>query len=75
VKSNFFSLSVAAIIDGLIMGLFFIVNNNFSYPRVLDIFSREVSYKIAYILAASFMIHLFVKMFKNRDNLSHNLGR
>jgi hypothetical protein len=75
IKSNALSLILASVIDGSIMGIFFIVNNKFSHSRVLDIFSREVSYKIAYILAASFVIHLFVKMFKNRDSLSHNLGR
>jgi hypothetical protein len=75
IKSNALSLILSSVIDGFIMGVFFILNNKFSHSRVLDIFSREVSYKIAYILAASFMIHLFVKMFKNRDNLSHNLGR
>jgi len=72
VKSNALSLILSSVIDGSIMGIFFIVNNKFSHSRVLDIFSREVSYKIAYILAASFVIHLFVRMFKNRDDLSHN---
>jgi hypothetical protein len=75
VKSNALSLILASVIDGFIMGIFFIINNKFSHSRVLDIFSREVFCKIVYILAASFMIHLFVKMFKNRDDLSHNLGR
>ena len=73
VKSNFFSLSVAAIIDGLIMGLFFIVNNNFSYPRVLDIFSRELSYKMMYGLVASAIILTALNIFKNNKKLGCNL--
>ena len=73
VKSNFFSLSVAAIIDGLVMGLFFIVNNNFSYLRVLDIFSRELSYKMMYGLVASAIILTTLNIFKNNKKLGSNL--
>ena len=73
VKSNALSFSLAAIIDGLIMGLFFIVNNNFSYPRVFDIFSRELSYKMMYGLVASAIILTTLNIFKNNKKLGINL--
>jgi hypothetical protein len=50
------SLIVGAIIDGLIMGLFFMMNNNLPYERVLDIFIRELFYKGLYGLVASIII-------------------
>ena len=55
------------------MGLFFIVNNNFSYPRVLDIFSRELSYKMMYGLVASAIILTALNIFKNNKKLGCNL--
>jgi hypothetical protein len=73
VISNALSLTLAAIIDGLVMGLFFIFNNHFSYSRILDIFSRELSYKIVYGFAASAIIFVVLKMFKTSENLNHNL--
>lgn len=73
VKSNALSFSIAAIIDGLIMGLFFIVNNNFSYPKVLDIFSRELSYKMMYGFVASAIIITTLNIFKNYKKLGSNL--
>ena len=71
--SNALSLIIAAIIDGFIMGLFFTLNKQFSYSRVLDIFSRELSYKMLYGFAASAIIFVVLKMFKTRENLKHNL--
>ena len=71
--SNALSLVVASIIDGFIMGLFFILNNHFSYSRVLDIFSRELSYKMLYGFVASAIIFIVFKMFKTINNLNHNL--
>ena len=72
--SNALSLVVASIIDGFIMGLFFILNNQFSYSRVLDIFSRELSYKMLYGFVASAIIFVVLKMFKT-NNLNHNLNK
>ena len=54
--ANILSLAIAAIIDGFVMGLFFVINNNFSYARIMDIFSRELSYKMFYGGFASIMI-------------------
>ena len=73
VISNALSIAVGAIIDGFVMGLFFIINNNFSYTRVLDIFTREVSYKIIYGLAISAVMLIALNIFKNNKNLNHNL--
>lgn len=61
VTSNALSLIVAAVIDGVVMGLFFALNNNFSYVRVLDIFSRELSYKMLYGFAASIILFAVFK--------------
>lgn len=55
-KANFLSLGLAAIIDGMIMGVFFVINNNFSYARILDIFIKEVSYKMLYGVVTSMAI-------------------
>ena len=73
VKSNALSFGLAAIIDGFIMGLFFTLNNQLSYSRVLDIFSRELSYKMLYGFIASAIIFVVLKMFKTTNNLNHNL--
>ena len=73
VISNALSLIIAAIIDGFIMGLFFTLNKQFSYSRVLDIFSRELSYKMLYGFVASVIIFVVLKMFKTTNNLNHNL--
>ena len=56
VIANVLSLGIAAIIDGFVMGLFFVINNNFSYARIMDIFNRELSYKMFYGLVASLLI-------------------
>lgn len=73
VTSNALSLSVGAIIDGFIMELFFVLNNNFSYTRIIDIFNKELSYKMIYGLAASTVILIALNIFKNNKNLNHNL--
>lgn len=73
VISNALSLVIASIIDGFIMGLFFGLNNQFSYSRILDIFSRELSYKMLYGFVASAIIFVVLKMFKTTNNLNHNL--
>jgi hypothetical protein len=73
VVSNAISLILATILDGFIMGVFFALNNNFSYSRVLDIFSRELSYKILYGFVASAIIFVVLKIFKATNNLNHNL--
>ena len=73
VISNALSIAVGAIIDGFVMGLFFTINNNFSYTRVLDIFTREVSYKMIYGLAISAVMMATLNIFKNNKDLNHNL--
>ena len=65
VITNALSLGIAAIIDGFIMGLFFVINNNFSYARIMDTFNRELSYKILYGLLASAIIFFALKLLKN----------
>lgn len=65
VVANALSLGIAAIIDGFIMRLFFTINNNFSYARIMDIFSRELSYKILYGLLASAIIFVALRLLKN----------
>ena len=65
VIANALSLCIAAIIDGFIMRLFFTINNNFSYARIMDIFSRELSYKILYGLLASAIIFVALRLLKN----------
>lgn len=72
VKSNALSFVLAAIIDGLIMGLFFIVNNNFSYPRVFDIFSRELLYKMMYGFIASVLIAITLNALQTNKNKTTN---
>ena len=56
VIANALSLGIAAIIDGFIMGLFFVINNNFSYAKIMDIFNKELSYKMFYGALASILI-------------------
>ena len=65
VIANALSLCIAAIIDGFIMRLFFTINNNFSYARIMDIFNRELSYKILYGLLASAIIFVALRLLKN----------
>jgi len=64
VVANALSLIVAALMDGFVMGLFFAINNNFAYSRILDIFSRELSYKMFYGFLASAIIFAVLKIFK-----------
>lgn len=64
VVANALSLIIAAVIDGFVMGLFFTINNNFTYSKILDIFSRELSYKMFYGVLASAIIFTTVKMVK-----------
>lgn len=73
VVSNALSLIIAALIDGLIMTLFFVFNNNFTYSRILDIFSRELSYKIFYGFLASIIIFAAFKIFKVTNNPNYKL--
>ena len=65
VIANVLSLGIAAIIDGFIMGLFFVINNNFSYARIMDIFNRELSYKMFYGILASAIIFVALSLLKN----------
>lgn len=65
VAANALSLTIAAITDGFVMGLFFVINNNFSYARILDIFSRELSYKMFYGFLASAIIFVALRVLKN----------
>ena len=62
VIANVLSLGVAAIIDGFVMGLFFVINNNFSYARIMDIFNRELSCKVFYGLVASLLIFAVIRI-------------
>jgi hypothetical protein len=74
IVSNALSLISAAIIDGVIMGIFFTFNTHFSYLRILDIFGRELSYKMMYAFTAFVIMYLILKMSKNM-NLSFNLNK
>lgn len=67
--SNALSFAAGTIIDGLIMGLFFIANNNFSYEKILDIFMKECSYKLTYGLVASVILAIALNMLKKNPNL------
>ena len=67
--SNALSLAVAALIYGIIMGVFFAINNGFTYERILDIFKRELFYKGLYGLVASVIIATAFYMFKNNTKL------
>jgi hypothetical protein len=68
VSANLLSCVVATVTDGLIMGLFFMSNNNFSFERVLDIFIKECSYKLSYGLAICAMIAVVLYILKNRPH-------
>lgn len=74
VISNALSCLLAAVIDGFIMSLFFVINNNLAYSRVLDIFSRELSYKMLYVFIASVIIFAFLKMTQNKANIDYKLN-
>ena len=66
VIANALSLAIAAIIDGCVISLFFVINNNFSYARIMDIFSRELSYKMFYGVLASAIIFAALKLLNNK---------
>jgi hypothetical protein len=61
--TNFISIFIAAVIDGFVMGLFFLINNKFSILRIIDIFVREISYKTIYDLAFSIILFISFKIF------------
>ncbi len=44
-------LVVAGALDAALMSVFFAINSNFSYMKILSIFVQEVSYKSLYALA------------------------
>lgn len=69
VLSNALSLVAAAVIDGVVMGLFFALNNNFSYLRILNIFSKELSYKMIYGFVASIIVLAVFKAIKMSKSL------
>jgi hypothetical protein len=77
--ANIISISSAAIIDGLIMGSYFAINNNVSFFRILEIFSKEVGYKIIFAIIASFVIQLSIvyivlrKSQRDRKNLTRQI--
>jgi hypothetical protein len=74
VMANVLSLGVAAIIDGLMMSLFFIMNDNLSYQKIMDIFSRELSCKIIYGLIFSVIIFTAFKILKISNNSNYRFG-
>ena len=65
VLSNALALIIAALIDGLVMGLFFTINSNLTYSRILDIFSRESSYKMFYGFLTSAIMVAILKILRN----------
>lgn len=69
IVSNFLFLIIASIIDGILMSLFFTLNHNFSYATILDLFKRELSYKILYGFIISVIVFVVLKMFKTSLNL------
>jgi len=60
--SAFVSLVLAAVIDGFVMSMFYAINNKFSYARILDILTREVSYKALYAMLACAIIAYVMKV-------------
>jgi len=68
-KSNFLSLVFASILDGFVMGVFFLINNNFTYARIIEIFAEEVSFKVFYGFIASALIAFTLNALKNNRNL------
>lgn len=67
--SNFISLLLYAVVDGIVMSLFFI--NIFSVNRVFSIFSYEVAYKCVYALVACvcmIVLSYLHKQFKTAQN-------
>lgn len=67
--SNFISLLAYALVDGVVMSLFFI--NIFSLNRVVSIFTYEVAYKCIYAFIACiclFVASYLQKQFKTMQN-------
>jgi len=52
------SLLVAASIDGLLMSLYFAIQTNFSFYKVLSIFNRELFFKAVYGISALTIYYL-----------------
>lgn len=69
VRANFISLFLAAIIDGFVMGIFFVINNNFIYTRIAEIFAKEVSFKVMYGVIASMLMAVILNGFRRIENL------
>lgn len=61
--TNLISIVIAALIDGFIMGLFFLINNKFSLLRIVDIFVKEISYKTFYSLVFTVILFIFFRIF------------
>lgn len=62
--ANAISMTVASVIDGFVMGAFFILNNHFTFAKVLDIFIREISWKIMYIAIFCLILELYNSKFR-----------
>lgn len=75
VIANAISLGIAAIIDGFVMSLFFVINNNFSYARIMDIFSRELSYKMFDGAFASLLIFSVTRILQKGTARLHEYKR
>lgn len=64
IKSSFISfLITASIIDSLIMNLLYSLND-YSYLKILNIFIKDISYKLFYIFLITFKTNLFNKILK-----------
>ena len=70
--SNALAFAAGAMIDGFIMELFFIINNNFSYEKLFDIFIEELSYKLMYGLISAIIIDFTLNRLKNNKSLNIN---
>lgn len=75
ITANSAALIVAAVLDCSIMCIFFTLNNNFSAARILDIFTRELSYKMMYSFIATAIIAFAIKTLKYQVNLNHGSSK
>jgi hypothetical protein len=66
--ANSIALIGASVIDGIIMGIFFVLNNSFSYSKLGNIFYKELSYKMIYVLISSAVIFTVFKFLKINNN-------
>jgi hypothetical protein len=48
---NFLAIVIAGALDAVMMSVFFALNNNFAFTKILSIATQEVSYKALYALA------------------------